>query len=352
MKGLILSGGTGTRLRPITHTSAKQLVPIANKPILFYGIEDMAKAGITDIAIIVGSTAEEIISAVGDGSRFGVNIKYIVQGTPLGLAHCVQIASQFIAGDDFVMYLGDNMIEHGLEDFVSNGLAGSSAKLLLKEVEDPRQFGVAELGDNGNICSIVEKPENPASNLALVGVYMFSSDIHEAIDGIKVSRRGELEITDAIQGLINENKTVSHEIIDGWWIDTGKKDPLLLCNRLVLDTIDRDIIENPLNSYTADGRVKIGKATITNSRIIGPAIIADGAIIENSYIGPYTSIGPYCVVKDSEIQNSVLLANSQVIEAGRMSDSLIGRSAIVKKSNTKPSALKLMISDDSIVEVN
>lgn len=351
MKGLILSGGTGTRLRPITHTSAKQLVPIANKPILFYGIEDMAEAGITDIAIIVGSTAEEIISAVGDGSQFGVNVQYIVQGSPLGLAHCVQLASQFLAGDDFVMYLGDNMIEHGLQSFVKNGLSGSSAKLLLKEVEDPRQFGVAELGGDGNICNIVEKPENPASNLALVGVYMFSSDIHEAVAGIKVSRRGELEITDAIQNMINDGKKVSHEIIDGWWLDTGKKDPLLLCNRLVLDTIEQDIFENELNSYTAYGRVQIGNAIICNSKIIGPAVIADDVIIENSYIGPYTSIGPGCIVKNSEIQNSVLLSGSSVIDIERMSDSLLGKGAVVKKSNIKPSAIKLMISDDSIVEV-
>jgi glucose-1-phosphate thymidylyltransferase len=352
MKGLILSGGSGTRLRPITHTSAKQLVPIANKPILFYGIEDMVKAGITEIGIIVGSTADEIKSAVGDGSSFGAKIRYITQETPLGLAHCVQIASSFLENDDFVMYLGDNMIENGLLDFVNNGLGESSAKLLLKEVEDPRQFGVAELDSHGKICGLVEKPENPASNLALVGVYMFSPNIHKAISEIKPSSRGEMEITDAIQKLIDQNKKVSHEVISGWWIDTGKKDPLLQCNRLVLDTIERSIEENALNDYTADGRVKIGKASILNSRIIGPAIIADGAIIENSYIGPYTSIGPRCVVKNSEVQNSVLLANSSVIDIERMSDSLVGRGAIVKKSITKPSAIKLMISDDSIVEVS
>jgi glucose-1-phosphate thymidylyltransferase len=352
MKGLILSGGTGTRLRPITHTSAKQLVPIANKPILFYGIEDMVDAGITDIGIIVGSTAEEIISAVGDGSKFGAKITYITQGSPLGLAHCVQIAEQFLGSDNFVMYLGDNMIEAGLKDFVKDGIGELSIKLLLKEVEDPRQFGVAEIGKDGNIVNIIEKPTNPKSNLALVGVYMFSPEIHEAIKKIKVSSRGELEITDAIQILINSRNQVSYEMLDGWWIDTGKKDPLLECNRLVLDKIERNIFDNPSNNFSADGRVQIGDAQIHNSRIIGPAVIADGAIIENSYIGPYTSIGPGCTVKNSEVQNSVLLSGSSVIDVPRISDSLLGSEAVVQKSTQKPSALKLMISDHSIVEVN
>jgi len=351
MKGLILSGGSGTRLRPITHTSAKQLVPIANKPILFYGIEDMVAAGITDIAIIVGSTANEVMDAVGDGSSFGAKITYITQGAPLGLAHCVYIASSFLGEDNFVMYLGDNMIESSLTSFVLDGMDGFDAKLLLKEVEDASQFGVAEIGDDGRIKTLVEKPANPKSNLALVGVYMFSKEIHHSIKRIKASPRGELEITDAIQDLIDSGSRVAYEVLDGWWIDTGKKDPLLECNRLVLDTIERDIYDNPINSFTADGRVQIGKSQIYNSRIIGPVSIADNVIISDSYIGPYTSIGPDCIVRNSEIQNSVLLKGSTVTDVSRMSDSLVGRSAVVKKSEQKPSALKLMISDYSVVEV-
>ncbi len=352
MKGLILSGGSGTRLRPITHTSAKQLVPIANKPILFYVIEDMVEAGITDLGIIVGQTSEEIISAVGDGSAFGAKITYIEQGSPLGLAHCVQIASQFLGDSDFVMYLGDNMIQSGLKGFIEKIDKESDAKLLLKEVENPRQFGVAELDSNGKIKKLVEKPKVPASNLALVGVYLFTKKIHTAVNSIKASPRGELEITDAIQWLIDSGSTVSHSLLDGWWLDTGKKDPLLECNRLVLDTIERRIHINPLNSFEATGRVIVGNAIIQNSTIVGPAVIADGALIENSYIGPYTSIGEKCVVKNSEIQNSVLLESSRVVDMHRVSDSLIGKHAQVSRSQKKPVAVKLMISDDSIVEVN
>jgi glucose-1-phosphate thymidylyltransferase len=351
MKGLILSGGSGTRLRPITHTSAKQLVPIANKPILFYGIEDMVKAGITDIGIVVGSTASDIMHAVGDGSDFGAKITYLIQSSPLGLAHCVQVASDFLGSEDFVMYLGDNMIESDLSSFVKEGMGDSDAKLLLKEVEDPSQFGVAEINADGSIKNLSEKPSKPKSNLALVGVYMFSAAIHKSIKKIKASRRGELEITDAIQNLIDSGKKVTYEMLNGWWIDTGKKDPLLECNRLVLDTIERDIFEQSLNTFTADGRVKIGKSDIYNSRIIGPVAIADNVVIVDSYIGPYTSIGPGCVVRNSEIQNSVLLQGSAVIDVKRMSDSLVGRLAVVKKSEKKPSALKLMISDYSVVEV-
>jgi glucose-1-phosphate thymidylyltransferase len=243
------------------------------------------------------------------------------------------------------------MIESSLTSFVLDGMAGFDAKLLLKEVEDASQFGVAEIGDDGRIKTLVEKPANPKSNLALVGVYMFSKEIHQSIKKIKASPRGELEITDAIQNLIDSGSRVAYEILDGWWIDTGKKDPLLECNRLVLDAIERDIYDNPLNSFTADGKVKIGKSQIYNSRIIGPVSIADNVIISDSYIGPYTSIGPDCVVRNSEIQNSVLLKGSTVTDIARMSDSLVGRSAIVKQSEQKPSALKLMISDYSVVEV-
>ncbi|NDF69500.1 MAG: glucose-1-phosphate thymidylyltransferase, partial [Actinobacteria bacterium] len=246
MKGLILSGGAGTRLRPITHTSAKQLVPIANKPILFYGIEAMKKAGINEIGIIVGDTRKEIMSAVGDGSQFGVKATYIPQDQPLGLAHCVLIAHEFLGDDDFVMYLGDNMLEQGLEGFVSEfesarakgGKTAPTAQILLCHVDDPRQFGVAEVTKEGHVKRLVEKPKDPPSDLALVGVYLFDKTINEAVRAIKPSKRGELEITDAIQWLIEQGKTVRHEVLRGWWIDTGKKDPLLECNRLVLEVLE------------------------------------------------------------------------------------------------------------------
>ena len=246
MKGLILSGGAGTRLRPITHTSAKQLVPIANKPILFYGIEAMAKAGIIEIGIIIGETGKEIRAAVGDGSQFGVKVTYISQDAPLGLAHCVLIAHDFLGDEDFVMYLGDNMLEQGLAQFVDDfknareagGPKAPTAQILLCHVENPKQFGVAEVDDNGHVVRLVEKPENPPSDLALVGVYLFDKTINEAVRSIKPSPRGELEITDAIQWLVDQKKVVHHQVLQGWWIDTGKKDPLLECNRLVLEVLE------------------------------------------------------------------------------------------------------------------
>ena len=255
MKGLILAGGAGTRLRPITHTSAKQLVPIANKPIIFYGIEQLAAAGIKHIGIVTGDTGAEIRAAVGDGSRFGVEVTYIPQDAPRGLAHCVLIARDFLGDDDFVMYLGDNMLQDDLRTFVDRFLEARdrplelgqeereplAAQILLAHVEDPRNFGVAAFDVHGDIVRLVEKPADPPSDLALVGVYLFSPLIHEAVRAIRPSDRDELEITDAIQWLLEHGHPVRHEILQGWWIDTGKKDPLLHCNRLVLDTIEHRI---------------------------------------------------------------------------------------------------------------
>ena len=361
MKGLILSGGAGTRLRPITHTSAKQLVPIANKPILFYGIEAMARAGIREIGIIVGSTREEIKSAVGDGSQFGVKVTYIPQDEPLGLAHCVLIADKFLGDDDFIMYLGDNMLEQGLEEFVTdfesaraskNDNDKPSAQILLCHVEDPRHFGVAEVDKNGHVVRLVEKPKDPPSDLALVGVYLFDKTINKAVRSIKPSARGELEITDAIQWLVDNKLSVRHKVLQGWWIDTGKKDPLLECNRLVLEVLQSK------NSGTVDaqsqieGRVVIEQgAVIENSRIRGPVVIGSDSVVRNSYIGPYTSVGNKCTVSNSEIEHSVLLDGSSISDINRMSDSLVGRNVVVKKSHQRPSALRLMLGDDSTVEV-
>lgn len=368
MKGLILSGGAGTRLRPITHTSAKQLVPIANKPILFYGIEDMVAAGITDIGIIIGETGEEIRAAVGDGSRFGAHVTYIPQDEPLGLAHCVLIARDFLGADDFVMYLGDNMLEQGLTEFVERFEAGRdaaraprlgeeaappAAQILLARVEDPRQFGVAEITSAGEVVRLVEKPADPPSNLALVGVYLFDPHIHEAVATIAPSARGELEITDAIQWLIDQGQRVVHEVLHGWWIDTGKKDPLLDCNRLVLETLTTRLDGEVDAASRVDGTVVLEPGSeVVGSRILGPAVVGAGTRIVNSYIGPFTSIAADCEVTDSELEHSVVLEGSRIAGIARITDSLIGRDVEVERSDQKPAALRLMLGDHSRVEVD
>ena len=362
MKGLILSGGAGTRLRPITHTSAKQLVPIANKPILFYGIESMAAAGITDIGIVVGDTQDEIRAAVGDGSRFGVRVTYIPQDAPLGLAHCVRIARDFLGDDDFVMYLGDNMLEQGLGQFVERfaseregslwAHAPAVAQILLKEVPNPTAFGVAEVDDQGRVVRLVEKPQDPPSNLALVGVYLFTPRIHDAVAAIEPSPRGELEITDAIQWLIDQGERVRHEVLKGWWIDTGKKDPLLECNRMVLDTLEAKVSGDVDADSIVEGRVviEVGAALI-NSRVRGPAIIGSGTRIVNSYVGPYSSIASGCEIIDSDLEHSVVLERSRIVGVVRLTDSLIGRDVEVQRSHARPAATRMMLGDDSRVEL-
>lgn len=361
MKGLILSGGAGTRLRPITHTSAKQLVPIANKPILFYGIEDMAEAGISEIGIVVGDTRDEIMEAVGDGSQFGVKVTYLPQDAPRGLAHAVLIAADFLGEDDFVMYLGDNMLEQGLTEFVDSFQAGrgatstrseAAAQILLKEVDNPRSFGVAEVNGAGEVVRLVEKPENPPSNLALVGIYLFDTNIHTAVRSIQPSPRGELEITDAIQWLIDQGHRVRHEVLKGWWIDTGKKDPLLECNRLVLDRLEAKIDGALDGDSTVEGRVVLeAGASLVNSRVRGPAIIGAGTRLVNSYVGPYSSIDQGCEIVDSELDHSVVLANSKLVGILRLTDSLIGRNAEVSRSGLRPAATRLMLGDHSTVDL-
>jgi glucose-1-phosphate thymidylyltransferase len=359
MKGLILSGGAGTRLRPITHTSAKQLVPIANKPILFYGIEDMAAAGIVDIGIIVGDTRAEIMAAVGDGSRFGVRVTYIPQEAPLGLAHCVLIARDFLGDDDFVMYLGDNMLEQGLSEFVAEfesdrakASKAPAAQILLARVPNPTAFGVAEVDAAGEVVRLVEKPEVPPSDLALVGVYLFDRTIHEAVASITPSARGELEITDAIQWLIDNGHRVRHEVLQGWWIDTGKKDPLLECNRLVLDTLEPRVAGKVDETSTVEGRVVIeAGASLVNSRVRGPAIIGAGTTLVNSYVGPYSSVAAGCEIVDSELEHSVVLERSRIDGISRITDSLIGRDVEVTHSEHRPRALRLMLGDHSRIEL-
>lgn len=358
MKALVLAGGEGTRLRPITHTSAKQLVPVANKPILFYGIESMVAAGITEIGIITGSTGAEVRAALGDGSRFGAAITYIPQDAPLGLAHCVLIARDFLGDDDFVMYLGDNLLEQDLGAFVAafeQARAGDdppTAQILLKEVDDPQRFGIASLDADGNVIELVEKPANPPSNLALVGVYLFDPTIHEAVAAIEPSPRGELEITDAIQWLVTEGRTVRTERLTGWWIDTGKLTPLLEANRLLLEKLPARVDGEVDERSFLDGRVVVATgATVVNSTIRGPVAIAAGARVVNSFIGPFTAIGERCEIVDSEIEHSVVMNDSKVLQIPRLEDSLIGKEAVIQRTQRRPRALRLMIGDHCQIDV-
>src|SRR3954467_15410729 len=291
MKGLILSGGRGTRLRPITYTSAKQLVPVANKPVLFYGLEAMAGAGIREVGIIIApETGDEIRAAAGDGERFGVRITYIVQDEPAGLAHAVLTAEPFLGADPFVMYLGDNLLQGGIEDLVNAFRSNQpEALILLTPVPDPQNYGVAELDGNGGVTRLVEKPLEPASDLALVGVYMFTPRIHEAAKAIKPSARGELEITDAIQWLVDGEHAVESHIVRGWWKDTGRLDDMLEANRLILETIERRVDGAELDDVTIEGRVVVEPgARLERSTVRGPAVIGAGAVIRDAYIGPYT----------------------------------------------------------------
>jgi glucose-1-phosphate thymidylyltransferase len=352
VKALILSGGAGTRLRPITHTSAKQLVPIANKPILFYGLEAIADAGIKEVGVVVGDTAEEIMAAVGDGSRWGLKTTYIRQEAPLGLAHAVLVSEAFLGDDDFVMYLGDNVIKGGVSALVDEFReTGPDSMILLAHVRDPQRFGVAELRD-GRIARLIEKPKDPPSDLALVGVYLFTSAILEAARNIKPSWRDELEITDAIQYLIDEGKDVRPHVIAGWWKDTGKLEDLLEANRIMLDDIEPRLDGSVGDDSEIVGRVVVeAGAEIARSTIRGPAIIGAGTRIVDSFIGPYTAVSDRCLIQDSEIEHSVIWEGSTIIGIHRLEDSLIGKEVVVDRSQRKPKAYRLMLGDHSRVDV-
>lgn len=353
LKGLILSGGKGTRLRPITHTSAKQLVPVANKPVLFYGIEAMAQAGIDEVGIIIApETGEEIRAVAGDGSRFGVKLSYIPQAEPLGLAHAVLTAQPFLGDSPFVMYLGDNLLQGGIAELVSAFVEHEpDALILLTHVPDPEHYGVAELRD-GTVVRLVEKPPEPQSDLALVGVYMFTSAIHTAARAIRLSGRGELEITDAIQHLVNEGLRVEPHIVKGWWKDTGRLEDMLAANRLVLDTIDgrRD---GELVDSQVEGRVVIEPgARLERSAVRGPAIIGAGARLTECYVGPYTAIGEGCTIRNAEVEHSILLAGSSVCDlAGRMESSLLGRNVKIGRDQRQPRAYRFLVGDNSEIGI-
>ena len=353
MKGLILSGGKGTRLRPLTHTAAKQLVPVANKPILFYVIENLARAGVTDLGIIISpETGDMIREAAGDGSRFGVSITYIPQNEPAGLAHAVKTARPFLLDSPFVMYLGDNLISSDITAFLKTFQEQDlDALILLKEVENPSQFGIAELNGQGGLVRLVEKPQTPPTNLALVGVYFFSTAVHPAIDILQPSWRGELEITDAIQELLSTGKNVDWRRLEGWWLDTGKKDDLLTANTQVLDEwCRREILGEADAECHISGRVAVGAGTrVVRSTIRGPAVIGEGCLIEDSFIGPFTSIGDNSRVLNSVIEHSVLLAGVTISQVDRLEDSLVGRNARVAKHHRHRS-LQLLLGDDTVVE--
>jgi glucose-1-phosphate thymidylyltransferase len=353
LKGLILSGGKGTRLRPITHTSAKQLVPVANKPVLFYGIEAMAQAGIEDVGIIIApETGAEIRAAAGDGARFGIRLTYIVQDAPMGLAHAVLTAESFLGDSPFVMYLGDNLLQGGIEDLVAAFQQHNpDALILLTPVPDPEQYGVAELS-NGTVVQLVEKPTEPKTDLALVGVYMFTPMVHEAAKAIEPSTRGELEITDAIQHLVDRGLRVEPHVVRGWWKDTGRLDDMLAANRLVLDTIQARI-EGELIASQVDGRVVVERgARLERSTVRGPAIIGAGAHLEDCYVGPYTAIGENCSIHNAEVEHSILLSGSAIRDlAGRMESSLLGRNVRIGRDSRQPRAYRFLVGDNSEVGI-
>ena len=357
MKGLILSGGKGTRLRPLTYTSAKQLVPIANKPVLFYAVDAIVAAGITEIGIIVGETGGEIRAAVGDGSRFGARVTYIDQEAPLGLAHAVMIAEEFIAGSPFVMYLGDNLIAGGITSLVDEFRAlGCNSEILLAEVPNPEQFGVAELTPEGKVRRLVEKPREPRSNLALVGVYMFDSCIFESVRRIKPSVRGELEITDAIQDLIDRGLDVHPHTVRGWWKDTGKLEDMLEANRIVLEGLEvrRGANSDGIDSGSRiEGRVEIGEGVeLVDSLVRGPVVIGAGSRLEHAFVGPYTSIGERCTLVRCEMENSIVLADCEICDIPlRIDGSLIGRNVRIVKTDYKPKAYRFMLGDNSEVGI-
>lgn len=353
MKGLILSGGKGTRLRPLTYTRAKQLVPVANKPVLVRVIETIRDAGIDEIGIIVGQNGAEIEEAVGDGAKWGVRLTYIAQAAPLGLAHAVKIAQPFIGDDSFVMFLGDNVIQGGINDLVRDFSSHDwNSQIVLKAVENPSAFGVAKLRADGTVERLIEKPKDPPSDLALVGIYMFDPHIFEAVNAIQPSWRNEFEITDAIQWLIEHDCVVKPHVHTGWWIDTGKMDDMLDANSAVLDEIEPSIAPDAVIENSRIGRrVTLERgARVINSTIDGPAIIGEETVIEDSYVGPYTSIYHHATLQRCEIERSIVLEHSTLRDLDlRLHGCLIGREVTVQRRDERPRALTLNLGDHSSV---
>jgi glucose-1-phosphate thymidylyltransferase len=354
LKGLILSGGAGTRLRPITHTSAKQLVPVANKPVLFYGIEALVEAGIKEIGVIIApETGEEIKQAAGDGSAFGASITYLEQEAPLGLAHALLTAEDYLGETPFVMYLGDNLLRDGIVDLVTTFRRDQpDALILLTQVDDPSSYGVAEL--NGDrVVRLVEKPKDPPSDLALVGVYMFGPSIFEAAHTIKPSARGELEITDAIDALIESGRHVEPHIVKGWWKDTGRLEDMLEANRLVLEDLEQRIDGELDDDSRVEGRVVIEKgAKLERTVVRGPAVIGEGTRISDSYIGPYTAIDRDVVITGSEVEHSIVLEGSSIRDLhARMEASLLGKNVTLSRSEGVPKTLRFLVGDNADIAI-
>jgi glucose-1-phosphate thymidylyltransferase len=353
VKALVLAGGSGTRLRPITHTSAKQLVPVANKPVLFYGLEAIADTGITEVGIVVGDTGEEIRRAVGDGSAFGLDVTYIPQHAPLGLAHAVLVARDYLGDDDFVMYLGDNFIIGGITDLVSTFREQRpDAQILLTAVADPAAFGVAELDAHGRLIGLEEKPARPKSDMALVGVYLFTREVHAAVRAVEPSRRGELEITHALQWLMDRGKDVRTTVITGYWKDTGNVADMLEVNRAVLENVEACAEGSVDSGSEIIGRVSVAAgARVRRSRIVGPAIIGRGTLVTDSYIGPSTAVAEDCRIERSEIAFSIVLRGATISGVRRIEASLIGRNAEITPAGTTPRAHRLVLGDHSKVTI-
>jgi glucose-1-phosphate thymidylyltransferase len=352
VKALVLSGGKGTRLRPLTYTGAKQLVPIANKPVLFYALDDIVACGIDQIGIVVGDTGEQIREAVGDGSRFGAHITYIEQDEPAGLAHAVKISRDYLGAHPFVMYLGDNFVQGGIRPYREHFEAsGANAGVLLRAVPNPESFGIAEV-ENGKLARLTEKPKAPRSNLALVGIYFFDVSVMRAVDSIQPSARGELEITDALSWLLDNGFKVSHQELTGWWVDTGKMEDLLEANRLVLaevkSRVDGVVVDSTVQGHVV---VELG-AEVRDSTLRGPLVIGRNARINGSYIGPFTAIGDECTVRNSEIEHSIVMSGTQILDVPRrLDESLIGRDVTITAASARPTAWRVMLGDHSKVAV-
>lgn len=355
MKGLILSGGKGTRLRPFTYTGAKQLVPLANKPVLFYAIEDLVEAGITAIGIVISpETGDQVKATVGDGSTFGAQITYIVQDVPRGIAHGIKIAQDFLGEDKFVLFLGDNFIRDGIVPQVTAFRdSAMNAQIILYAMDDPSSMGVAVLDGDGRVTRLVEKPKQFISPYAVIGIYMFDRHVFEAVNSIKPSAHGELEITETIQYLIDHDLNVRAHQLKGWWIDTGKMSDILEANRLILDILESHSAGQVDSASRIEGRVMLEKdAVVINSTIRGPVIIGERTRIENAFVGPYTSIHNDCVIQNCEIEHSVVLENTRILDTtARIADSLIGRNVEIGRAGGQTKTLKIMLGDYSKVGI-
>jgi glucose-1-phosphate thymidylyltransferase len=352
MKALILSGGAGTRLRPITHTSAKQLIPVANKPILFYGLESIGEAGIREVGIVVGHTADEVRAACGDGSDWGLEITYISQDAPRGLAHAVIVAREFLGDDDFIMYLGDNVLLEGVSRFVLEfERHRPNAQIFLARVREPERFGVAVL-EGDRVTRLVEKPAEHISDLALVGVYLFDRTVHEAIDRIEPSWRGELEITDSIQAMIDAGRVVRAEMVTEWWKDTGKLEDLLEANRMMLSHVEPRVDGEIDGQSRLVGRVVVERgAKVSRSVIRGPSIIGRDTIVEDSLVGPFASIYDECTITSCEVEDSIVMERCRLEDVKGLAQSLLGKDVEVRRGRTGPAAYRLMLGDQSQVEL-